>query len=1188
MPQAAGPVPRVLVFAGEREGYERIARELERSGAGLPASWVSAPGQGRGLLAGVPCAAVVAAAAQLGEAADLLAEVDEVPTLLIPCAEADAPLLAEALRHGAVLWREGAEPGRLRELLGRCAARALHRDRERRLRQFELGQMSILERIALGAPLPEVLERIVRLIEGQDPDRICSILLLDREAGVVRHGAAPNLPAEYMAAIDGSAIGPSAGSCGAAAFTRERVIVEDIATHRNWVGYRDLALPHGLRACWSSPIFSPAREVLGTFAVYYREPRGPSEDDLRWVDGATHLAALAIQGDASSTALRRSEARYRQLLDTTLEGAVAIGADGRLTYANRRAQELLGDGTPADIGAAFADLVDPAEREQITGLLARRRAGLSERCEIRLKADGHAPRWAILATSPIIDEAGIAVGLLGMVTDITERRRAEDALRRSEKQHRAIFDRAAIGMALVDGATRPLRLNPACEAFLGRAAEELRSISLSQLTHPEEKPLNLERLRLRRGPYQSEMRFLRRDGTVAWARVTVSLLEPGEGDEASAVVMIEDIGESKRLAEEVRSAETIRSLIFDSVNDVLFFVSVDPDGRFRLLSANDAFLRSTGLRLHQVVGRRVDEIIPEPSLSLVLDKYRRAIFEGRAVRWDEVTEYPAGTRFGEVTVTPVFESSGRCKGLVGSVHDITERTLAQEKIAEQAALLDHAQDAILLRTVEGVVRYWNQGAMRLYGWSQTEAVGKHITELIYRGSAGYAEAQRRVMEEGRWEGEIVQYDKHGRELTVEGSWTLVRDRQGRPQAVLTINTDISEKHRLRAQVALGQRMDSLGALAGGIAHDFNNILAAVMGSIVLAQGYVSRDHRAQRNLAVAMSACARAEDLVRRILTFSRHREPHRTPMHLRPVVEEALQLLRSSLPAMIEVRSTWATEVPVVSIDPGQIHQVIMNLGINAAAAMGERGVLSVRLEPILLEGALEGAFSRIEPGRYARLSVDDTGTGIDAPTLARIFDPFFTTRVGKGTGLGLFAVQTIVKDHAGGMTIATQPGRGSSFSVYLPESTSAAVAGDQPRPHEPATGHTERLLLVDDESSLLAIAAEILRGYGYRVDAYADPVAALTAFRATPDDFDAVLTDFAMPGMTGLELARRIRDLRPGMPVLLASGHLTPADEREAQLLGVQAVLSKPGAAHEMLTALEWVLKHAEEGSGTPDAGR
>jgi len=350
---------------------------------------------------------------------------------------------------------------------------------------FNLEQIHILERIAVGAPLKEVLERIVLLIEQQG-DGLGSILLLDREQGRVVHGAAPNLPGEFSRAIEGAHIGPQAGSCGTAAYRGERVIVRDIETHPYWKDYRQFALPHGLRACWSSPIFSPAREVLGTFAVYYPEPREPKEDELHWVDSATHLAAIAIMKNQGELALRRSEARYRQILETTHEGVISLDIDAKVKFANRRAGEMLGYGSSELLGRNVSELLDPSERRKVEAMLARRRRGMSDQYEVHMRTREGRDLWVIIASSAVVDESGEVAGMLGMLTDITHRKQTEVVLGRSEAELRTMFESAAIGMALVDPITRPVKCNPALEKFLAYSAAELGQTTLLELTHSDD------------------------------------------------------------------------------------------------------------------------------------------------------------------------------------------------------------------------------------------------------------------------------------------------------------------------------------------------------------------------------------------------------------------------------------------------------------------------------------------------------------------------------------------------------------------------------------------------------------------------------------------------------------------------------------------------------------------------------
>ncbi len=777
-------------------------------------------------------------------------------------------------------------------------------------------QIAILECVAARKPLPEILAGITQLVESHGNEALCSILLLDAAKGTLHHGAAPSLPAEFTQAIDGMPIGPDAGSCGTAAFRREPVFVEDIATHASWDRFRHLALPHRLAACWSSPIFAPSGEVLGTLAIYYRTPRLPTAGEVRIVEAATHLASIAILRDSQHERLRRSEASVRQLLETAHEGVWIVRLDGATRFANPRMAQILGTSPEAMLGTSLYDWVPPENREEIRRKMQDRVKGVSERHDVRLMhADGH-EIWVRVAASPVLGEDGVVEGALGMVTDIT----AELA------------------------------------------------------------------------------------------------------------------------------------------------------------------------------------------------------------------------------------ASGR--------------------IAEQAALLDHARDAILLIDLDHTIRFWNDGATRLYGWSRDEALGLRATELFAEENEELEVASAAVRCDEAWVGEMTHFTKAGKQVTVEARWSLVRETATKAPAVLIINTDVTERKKLEAQVVVTQRMESLGSLAGGIAHDFNNVLTAIVGHLSLARRALPADHAVQAHLCVVQDASARATDLVRQILAFSRKRTPQRAVTRLAPIVEETVRLLRSTLPAMIELRTELGGSAFDVLGDPSQIHQVVMNLATNAAHAIGTRGgSISIRLHPSQVVEKLAVTAGEIPPGRYMVLSVSDDGAGMDEATLKRIFDPFFTTKQPtEGTGLGLSVVLGIVKSHGGGIVVDTRVDRGSSFHVFLPTTAALAVAASAPLGTEDLRGHGERVLVVDDEKTVSLLITTMLDQCGYRVECAADAPSAWATFADHPDDFDAIVTDYAMAGMSGLELVRRMRGLKPAVPIIMLSGYLSPEVSLEADRLGVSRVLSKPGFVTEL----------------------
>jgi len=1058
----------------------------------------------------------------------------------------------------------------------RASARRIQRRKDVELEQTH---RAILERVAAGAQLTETMERIVRMIEVQSDDLIGSILLLDPEKGVLRHGAAPHAPEDYIRAIDGAAIGPAAGSCGAAAFRGERIIVEDIATHPNWAAYKHLALPHGLKACWSSPIFSAKHAVLGTFAIYYRESRGPTEDEVRWVDRATHLASVAIERDRSEKELRRSEAKVRQLLDTAHEGVWIIDLHGRTQYVNKRMADSLGYEQSEMRGRNALAFAFKADRPECKMRLRRRSSGISEQYELRLVRRDRSLLWAILAASPIVDESGTVTGSLGMITDITDQKAAGMKLERSEAEFRAIFDQSAIGIVLISFDGRIVKFNTAFSRFVGHSEPDIKGSRFQDFTDPRDVHQEIEFYQALisglRESYQNERRFVRKDGGTAWGRETVSLVRGLDSAVMYAIAMIEDVTETRRLQETINQGERFRALMFENITDIVFYLGVEERTRFRFLAVNPAFLKATGLDEDQVIGRLADEVIPKPSFDLVLLNYKKAVLEHRTVRWEEITEYPAGVKYGEVSITPIFDESGRCINLVGTVHDITDRKQAEIRIAEQAELLDHANDAILVRGLDQTIRYWNAGAQKMYGWTREEILGRKISELLYRDKTDFERATTQCLREGLWSGELLQYAKSGKVTNAFCSWTLFRDERGRPKYILAINTDITERKNLESRLILSQRMESLGVLAGGIAHDFNNVLTAIMGNAGLASAQIPPDHPAQEKLAIIGSASRRAADLVHQILAFSRRREPKRDRIHLQPVVTEAVKFLTASIPAMIEVEPILGPENLEIFADPSQIHQIIMNLGTNALHAMEERGgVLRVETDSVNLKSKLHALPADLQPGPYVRLRISDTGHGMDPETLSPSFEPFFTTKPTRGTGLGLSVVLDIVKNHDGGIEVSSKPNGGSSFTVYFPVPAEKATPPSEKEPLETPRGRGERILYVDDEKSIVALVVSLLEGLGYRAAGESSAAQALKTITENPHSFDVVVTDQAMAEMSGSELMREIHRVRPDLPIVLVSGYLTSDQAAQALQRGAKTALMKPGFIRELPDALRQIL--------------
>jgi PAS domain S-box-containing protein len=503
-------------------------------------------------------------------------------------------------------------------------------------------------------------------------------------------------------------------------------------------------------------------------------------------------------------------------------------------------------------------------------------------------------------------------------------------------------------------------------------------------------------------------------------------------------------------------------------------------------------------------------------------------------------------------------------------------------VRAQAGLLDLTHDTVFLRDHNNAIRYWNRAASDTYGYSAEEAVGRTVDELLKtRFPAPIEQIWRELEDTGRWQGELVHTRRDGTEIVVASRWAVQRDAQGRIDSILETNNDVTEhrraereRRRLEASLLQASKLEAMGTLAGGIAHDFNNILGAILGYGELAESEAPPGSAMRRYIDNIMVAGQRAKSLIARILAFSRSGLAQRRPVHVQSIVAETLDLLSASLPETVQVERELAVDDAAVIADPTQVHQVVLNLCTNAMQAMKDGGTLHVRLELVAAHAPLTLMTGTLPVDEYVRLSVSDTGPGIDPSLRDRVFDPFFTTKgVGVGTGLGLSLVHGIATDLGGGVDMRSELGRGTTFDVYLPCRDSASPVEEQRQalPH----GNGETVMLVDDEETLVRLGEEIIARLGYEPVGYTSPVEALEAFRTDPQRFDVVLSDETMPGMTGSQLAERIRAIDANVPIVLMSGYAAAPLAARALAVGAVDVLNKPLLAHDIARALQGALQ-------------
>ena len=486
------------------------------------------------------------------------------------------------------------------------------------------------------------------------------------------------------------------------------------------------------------------------------------------------------------------------------------------------------------------------------------------------------------------------------------------------------------------------------------------------------------------------------------------------------------------------------------------------------------------------------------------------------------------------------------------------KKIADAKIREQAALIDKAHDAILVQDFAGRVLFANPGAEQLYGWTLAELQGGSAAgELFSPDADTIAHARALVRANGEWSGELRQETRDGRTVIVESRWTLIRDDAGQPQSLLLINTDITEKKQLEQQFLRTQRMETIGSLAGGMAHDLNNALAPILLGVQLLRRK-SLDEEARGFLNLMETGTQRSADMVRQVLLFARGKDGEFQPLKAGPLVKELEKLVRETFPKNITVETFLPADLWSVRGNPTQVHQILLNLCVNARDAMPDGGRLTLAADNVELTAAEAAAIPDAQPGQFVSLLVSDTGSGMTPEVCARIFEPFFTTKSeGRGTGIGLATVMRIVKSHGGVVRLESEPGHGTTFEALLPRAVEVEKPAATATPVELPMGRGELILVVDDEQAIRDLLADGLRAQGYRALTAANGEEGLHLFQQHTGEVRLVFTDDAMPVMDGRQLIENLRRLRPDLPIILASGESRTFPEENA--LGVFS-LRKP----------------------------
>jgi two-component system, cell cycle sensor histidine kinase and response regulator CckA len=501
---------------------------------------------------------------------------------------------------------------------------------------------------------------------------------------------------------------------------------------------------------------------------------------------------------------------------------------------------------------------------------------------------------------------------------------------------------------------------------------------------------------------------------------------------------------------------------------------------------------------------------------------------------------------------------------------------AEEKIREQAALLDKASDAIILCNMDRRISFWNQGAERIYGWTAAEAMGKLLPDLIFNGKPPpeLAEGIKTLHERGEWSTELQEHTKTSRMVIVQARATLIRDEAGQPKGLLIMNTDITERKQLEEQFLRSQRLESLGVLISGIAHDLNNALSPVMMGIDILRSN-PKPEEAKSIFDMVEASTRRGADMVKQVLAFARGADTRKSSVRLDRLIKEMGKIITDVFPKNIKCQVDISKDTWPVNGLATQLHQVLMNLCVNAKDAMPQGGMLKLSVKNVQLKLSDVGRLPEATPGDYVCVSVEDSGMGISSEQLAKLFQPFFTTKgPGKGTGLGLSTSRNILRGHGGFITVDSRHGRGTVFTFYLPAAKAAEGQDAVSKPVDLPAGAGECVLVVDDEEAVLAITKSTLESFGYSVITASSGPEAVGCFADNRAKIKLVITDVAMPFMDGVATAMALRKIQPDIRIIITSGLDQEKEEDTSRRIKKAAFLQKPFTAEKLLVQVHAAL--------------
>ncbi len=910
--------------------------------------------------------------------------------------------------------------------------------------------------------------------------------------------------------------------------------------------------------------------------------------------------------------LLKSEEKYRTLVETTQDLIFIVDRQGLFTFANPRLEALTGLSAQELQGIPFTDILLPEFRE---AAVDRFKSGIRGKIhapyEVLIKnREGKETPVEFLITT-LFDRDGRSVGRFGVGRDMTERKKAADDLQASQQKINsqllfleALLSAMPIPVFYKDAVFRYLGCNEAYAEYMGISEEELKGKTAYDLWPrelAEMYDLKDRELIQQRGAQTYEFKVVDKNGEIRDVIFRKSVFFNEDGSVGGIIGAHFDITERKRAEEALKISEQRLAAFIDFLPDATLAI----DKNKRIIIWNRAIEEMTGIPAGEMIGKG-DYVYTIPFYGVARPQLMDLFWEPEH---EVMAKYPILKKEGENLVIEVFcpelykgkgafvwakasplrDSDGQLIGAIECIRDINERKQAEEMLKQSESnyrsVIENIQDVFYRSDAQGNLIMASPSFIAMLGYdSVDECLGRPIADAFYYDPEKRTEFLKAIRDKGRVTNyEVVLKRKDGTPVTVETNSHFYFDDEGNTAGVEGIFRDITKRRqdeeirrKLEGQLIQSQKMEAIGTLAGGIAHDFNNILSGIMGYTELYLESVSDRPKVYRGMEEVLKAAGRAKDLVTQILTFSRKTEHEKKPVMLSPIIKEVVKFMRASLPATIEIKQTISVASDLVLANPTQIHQVLMNLCTNAWHAMkNSGGVLSIALKEVIMDEDNLVHHKSLKPGHHLELSVRDTGGGISREHIDKIFDPYFTTKIkGEGTGLGLAVVHGIIREYGGEISVYSESGKGTVFKIYLPLIESKTKSGEDFK-EAIMPGKGETILFIDDEMMMVDLNRELLEALGYKVIAETNPARAIEIFKEDSDAFDLIITDKTMPHLTGFDVAREIKSIRPDIPVILCSGFQEKEDVGKLKALGISRLMIKPISKGVMAKVIRDVLE-------------